>query len=132
MEKPLPVPTPTSQPFWDALRERRVSIQRCRDCKTWVFYPRSNCSHCLSRALEWCEVSGNGTLHAFTIARVPTAPFFEDELPQLLAVVELDEGVRLTTTLVNVEPEDIRIGMRVRPVFEPAGDVTLLRYEPVG
>jgi len=132
MDKPLPVATPTSRPFWDGLRDGVVRIQRCKACEGWVFYPRSHCNHCLSRDLEWVDVTGKGTLHTFTLARVPTAPFFADELPQRLAVVELDEGVRLTSTLVGVEPGAIEIGMRLRPVFETAGDgeTTLLRYEP--
>ena len=63
--------------------------------------------------------------------RQPTSPHFATEVPQQLAVVELDEGVRLTTTLVNVREADIRIGMRLKPYFEPVtDDVTLLRYQP--
>ena len=131
-EKPLPVPTPTSQPFWDALRQHRVRIQHCARCERWVYYPRSHCPYCLGPGLEWRDVSGEGTLYTFTIARTPTAPPFADEVPQKLAVVELDEGPRLTSTLVNVEPEQIKVGMRVRPVFDDLdeAEVTLLRYEP--
>jgi uncharacterized OB-fold protein len=132
MQKPLPVPTPTSKPFWDGLREGKVRLQRCRNCSRWVHYPRSNCPYCLSDDLEWQEVSGNATLYTFTIARRATAPQFQDEVPQKIAVVELDEGMRLTTTLVNVEESAIQVGMRLRPVFEDVQgtDVTLLRYEP--
>ena len=132
VSKPLPVPTPTSRPFWEGLRAREVRIQRCRACGKFVFYPRSNCSFCLSPDLEWQRVEGRGTVYTFTIARRPTAPQFTDEVPQKIAVVELDEGPRLTTTLVNVEPEAIKIGMRVKPFFDdvPGTDVTLLRYEP--
>jgi uncharacterized protein len=130
-DKPLPTPTPTSAPFWDGLKEGVVKLQKCNDCGVWVFYPRSRCSNCLSDSLEWREVSGNGTLYTFTIARQPTSPHFSTEVPQQLAVVELDEGVRLTTTLVNVREADIKIGMRLRPYFEPVtDDVTLLRYQP--
>lgn len=131
-DKPRPVPTPTSQPFWEALREHRVRIQHCATCGHWVHYPRSHCPFCLGTELEWKDVSGEGTLYTFTIARAPTAPAFADEVPQKLAVVELDEGPRLTSTLVNVAPEQIVVGMRVRPVFEDLEDaeVTLLRYEP--
>jgi uncharacterized OB-fold protein len=129
--KPLPTPTPTSAPFWDGLKDGVVRLQRCDDCRGWVFYPRSRCSHCLSDALQWHEVSGAGTLYTFTIARQPTSPHFASEVPQRLAVVELDEGVRLTTTLVNVADADIHIGMRVRPYFDAASDeITLLRYQP--
>jgi uncharacterized OB-fold protein len=86
---------------------------------------------CLSDELDWREVSGAGTVYTFTIARQPTAPPFADDVPQRLAVVELDEGVRLTTTLVDVAPEAIHIGMRVEPVFDHGADgVTLLRFRP--
>lgn len=132
MEKPLPLPTPTSQPFWDGLRERKVRIQRCANCETWIFYPRSHCPTCLTPNPEWHEIAGTGTVYTFTVTRRPTAPMFEDEVPQKIAVVALDEGPHLTTTLVNVEPGDIRVGMRVRPVFDDVEghDITLLRYEP--
>lgn len=132
MEKPLPVPTPVTRPFWDALREHRVRIQHCPHCDEWVYYPRSHCPECLRPDLEWRDVSGEGLLYTYTIARAPTAPPFADDVPQLLAVVELDEGPKVTTTLVNVAPEDIKIGTRVRPVFDDVegADITLLRYEP--
>jgi uncharacterized protein len=130
-DKPLPTPTPTSAPFWTALKDGVVKLQKCDDCGAWVFYPRNRCSNCLSDALRWHEVPGTGTLYTFTITRQPTSPHFASEVPQRLAVVELDEGVRLTTTLVNVRDEDMRIGMRVRPYFDPVSDeITLLRYQP--
>ena len=132
MDKPLPLATPTSRPFWEGLRAGEVRLQRCRDCERWIFYPRSNCPGCLSQALEWSSVSGRGVLHTFTISRIPTAAFFADEVPQKLAVIELDEGVRLTSTLVDVDEDEIEIGMRVEPVFEPTegGEGVLLRYRP--
>lgn len=129
--KPLPQPTPVSQPWWDGLRERQVKLQRCEDCRHWVFFPRSHCNACGSRRLAWLPVSGQGTLYTWTVARVPTLPEFGDEMPQLLAVVELDEGVRLNTTLVGVEPGALRTGLRLRPVFDHRpGSVTLLRFAP--
>ena len=129
--KPIPRPSPTTRPFWDGLNERKVQIQRCDGCDSWVFYPRMRCPSCLSDLLIWREVSGQGVLYTYTLARQPTAPHFADETPQQLAVVELDEGVRMTSTLVNVEPTDIVIGMRLRPYFDQVTDaVTLLRYQP--
>ena len=129
--KPIPRPSTTTRPFWDGLNERKVQIQRCDGCDSWVFYPRTRCPSCLSDQLIWREVSGRGVLYTYTLARQPTAPHFADETPQQLAVVELDEGVRMTSTLVNVEPSDIVIGMRLRPYFDQVTDaVTLLRYQP--
>ncbi|HJO02701.1 MAG TPA: OB-fold domain-containing protein [Acidobacteriota bacterium] len=132
MEKPLPIPTPRTQPFWDALREHQVRLQRCSECQTLIYYPRSHCTHCLSEKLAWEDIGGEGTLYTYTVARRPTHPLFADEVPQLIIVVELEEGVRLTSTLVNGLEEDLEIGMRLKPVFEdiPDHDVTMLRYEP--
>jgi uncharacterized protein len=131
MPKPRPVPTATSQPFWDALGEDRVVLQRCHDCGTWIHYPRARCLHCLSARISWHDVDGDGTVFSFTVALQPTAPPFADEVPQHLAIVELREGVRVSTTLVDVAPNAIRIGMRVAPVFDHGADgITLLRFRP--
>ena len=130
--KPVPRPSSTTRPFWDGLNERKVQIQRCDACDSWVFYPRTRCPSCLSDRLVWRAVSGHGVLYTYTVARQPTAPHFADETPQRLAVVELDERVRVTSTLVNVEPPDIVIGMRLQPYFDQVSDtITLLRYQPV-
>ena len=132
MEKPLPVPTPTSLPFWEGLREHKLRLQRCLDCEKLIHYPRSNCPRCLGTNLDWVEVPGTGVIYTYTIARRATAPQFEDEVPQKIAVVQLDEGPRITTTLVNVDEASIRVGLRVRPVFQDVEgqELTLLRYEP--
>lgn len=133
IDKPLPLATPTSQPYWEGLRQGEVRLQRCRECASWIFYPRSHCPRCLAPDPSWHRVAGTGRLHAYTISRVPTAPFFADEVPQKLAVIELDEGVRLTSTLVEVDEDAIEIGMRVEPVFEATegGESVLLRFRPV-
>jgi len=131
--KPLPHPTEASQPFWDGLKAHQVRIQQCEDCQHWIFFPRAHCPACASRRLAWRDISGEGTLYTYTVARVPTLPEFSDEMPQLLAVVQLDQGPHINTTLVGVAPEALRIGERVRPVFdERPGEATLLRYTPLG
>lgn len=126
--KPLPHPTEISAPYWDGLKAHEVRIQQC-DRGHSLFFPRTHCPVCGSRSLKWSKVSGEGKLYSFTVARIPTMPEFTDEMPQLLAVVELDEGVRINTTMVGVEPEALKIGMEVRPVFDDRpGEVTLLRF----
>src|SRR3954454_338724 len=128
-ERPRPVPIDVTRPFWDGLASDEIRLQRCRRCTSWVFYPRPRCSTCLSDALDWHPVSGRGTVYSYTVARQATHPAFAAEVPQLLAIVELDEGVRMTTTLVGVAPEDVRIGLAVVPVFDHGGDgTTLLRF----
>ena len=129
--KPLPHPTEISQPFWDGLKAHRVRLQQCEACGHWIFFPRAHCPACASRRLAWRDVSGEGTLYAYTVARVPTLPEFTDEMPQLLAVVKFDEGPHVNTTIVGAAPEALKIGARVRPVFdERPGEATLLRFTP--
>ncbi|MCC4117577.1 OB-fold domain-containing protein [Aromatoleum toluclasticum] len=130
MNKPMPVPTEISAPFWNALKEGVLRIPHCTACGHWIFYPRRHCDRCFSHAVEWREVSGAGQLYSYTVARIPTLPDFADEMPQKLAVVELDEGVRINTTLVGLNEDEIRIGMRVKPVFDKvrADGATLLRF----
>jgi uncharacterized OB-fold protein len=130
--RPLPEPTPVSAPFWDGLREHVLRIQYSPSSGRYVFYPRLLAPGTLADDLEWREIDGAATLYTFTVAERPTAAFFADEVPQLLAVVEWDVGPRFSTELVGVDPADINVGMRVRPVFcdYPEAGVTLLRYRP--
>lgn len=130
-QRPLPQPIERTRPFWDGLRERKVRIQYSPSSDQWVFYPRSHAPLTLADDLEWREISGAGTLYTYTIARRPTAAEFAGDEPQIIAVVELDEGPRLTSTLVNVAEDAITVGMRLRPVFDDIDEqTTLLRYEP--
>lgn len=114
--KPMPDPTYISAPFWDGLKAGKVLMQQCGACEKWTFYPRRHCSHCLSSDVEFREVSGEGTLYTYTVARIPTLPEFASSEPQLLAVVELDQGVRINTTLVGLKEDQVKVGMRVKPV----------------
>lgn len=115
--KPMPAPTEISAPFWEGLKAERLLIQQCNACDHWVFYPRRHCPSCLAHDLTWRDVSGGATLYSFTVARIATLPDFADEMPQKLAVVELDEGVRINTTLVGLDESEIKVGMRLQPVF---------------
>ena len=128
--KPMPIQTAISAPFWDGLKAGKILLQHCSACAKWTFYPRRHCSHCLSDQVEFREVTGAGTLYTYTVARIPTLPEFAGPDPQLLAVVELDEGVRVNTTLVGLQESDIEIGMRVKPVRARVSEdgTVLLRF----
>ena len=130
--RPVPEPTPVTRPFWDGLAQHRILVQYSPSLDRYVFYPRALAPGTLADDLEWREISGRGTLYTFTVADRPTAPEWADSLPQLLAIVEWDEGPRFSTELVDVEPDQISIGMRVAPVFcdYPETGITLLRYRP--
>jgi uncharacterized OB-fold protein len=132
MPKPMPVPTPTTRPFWDALREHRIRVQYSPSTGRYVFYPRVLAPGTLADDLQWREISGAGSLYTFTVSYRAVSPHFVEDVPQILAVVQWDEGPRFSTEIVNASPDQLRVGMRVRPVFTayPDVDVTMLRYEP--
>lgn len=130
--RPLPEPTPVSRPFWEALTRHRIQIQYSPSLSRYIFYPRTFAPGTLADDLEWREISGAGVLYTYTVAERPTAPSWADAVPQLLAVVEWDEGPRFSTELVGIAPQEIRVGMPVCPVFcdEQEAGLTLLRYRP--
>ena len=125
---PLPQPTPESKPFFDALKEHRLLIQRCGDCEHAYYYPRPFCPSCLSSAVEWEEASGKGTLYSFVINH-RAAPGFT--APYIIAVVQLEEGPRMMTNLIGVEPDPnmVQCDMPVEIVFDDVdADFTLPRF----
>jgi len=130
MTRPVPLPTPTSQPFWDGLRRHEVWVQFSPSLDAYVFYPRVLAPGTLADDLEWRQISGAGKLVSFAVAERPVAPQFADAVPQLLGVVEWTEGPRFATELVDVDPAALKVGMPVTPVFTdcPDGGATLLRY----
>ena len=129
--KPLPRIDEESRGFWEALARHELYFQRCRDCGTKRFYPRALCTSCLSSATEWVRASGRGTVHTFSVTHQNQVPGFRDELPYVLAIVELEEGVRLMTNVVGCAPDAVRIGMAVEVVFEDVTpEVTLPKFRP--
>ena len=131
--KPLPVPEVETEPFWAACKEHRLDIQQCDGCGTFVFYPRAICPHCHSTSLTWRTSNGVGKVHTFSVVRQSAAPGFRDEVPYVVAVVEIDDagGVQIMSNLVNVDPADVHIGMPVKVRFEDVTpEITLPKFEP--
>lgn len=131
--KPLPTPDPVTQPFWDSLKEHAVKLQRCGGCSQFVFYPRPICPSCMSDDLAWTSVSGRGVVHAFAIPHRHSNPAFGSTAPYVVALVELEEGARLMSNLVDVDPtpEAVTVGMAVEIVYDDVTDsVTLPKFRP--
>lgn len=131
--KPLPKPDPLTEPYWASVRRKAMEVQRCDDCGAHVFYPRGLCPHCGSRALRWTAVSGRGKIYAFTIVHRPTMSAFKADAPYIVALVELDEGCRLMTNIVNVspDPQSVKIGMEVEVSYvEATAAITLPVFRP--
>lgn len=131
--KPSPVPTPASLPFWEGCRAGELRLQRCAGCGRHVLYPRPRCPHCHSDQLEWVRASGRGKLHSYVISHLP-APGWEGDLPYVIAVVELEEGPRMLSSLVGVppQPERLSLDMPLAVVFERRGEEVLPLFQPAG
>lgn len=126
----LPVLTAESREFWEGCRRRELVIQRCRQCATFRHYPRPMCPRCNSTETEWVKVSGRGKLYSWTVVHHPVHPAFA-EVPYIVAIVELEEGVRLITNIVDCLPEELYGSMPVEVVFETVSqDFVLPMFRP--
>ena len=132
-ERAMPAPTPETRPFWDGCAARELRIQFCDDCARHYFYPRPACPRCGSAAVRWVRASGDATLYSYVISH-RAAPGYEDAVPYAIAVVELAEGPRMTTSIVGIEntPENLKLDMPLEVAFEPRGDVVLPVFRPAG
>jgi uncharacterized OB-fold protein len=137
-EQVLPAPAPFVLPevkqFWDATAEGRLLLPRCVECAAVIWYPRPFCPQCASTRVEWIEASGHGTVYSFTVNRrgVADLPAYRDAGVYVLAYVELDEGPRVMTNVVDCDPDGVRIGQRVEVVFHDTGQGTALpRFRPI-
>lgn len=127
--KPLPTIDPGTRPFWDAAKDHRLMIPKCRNCGEYHFYPRELCPHCHSDELDWTDVSGRGEIYSFTIARRPAGPAFADDVPYIIAMIKLDEGPRMLTNLKVDDVETVNIGDAVQVHFEDVtDDITLPKF----
>ncbi len=125
----VPVIKPAMRPFFAAARRRELVVQRCRACGTLRFPARSVCAHCLGRNAEWVPVSGRGEVFSFNVMHRVYHPAFADQVPYAVVLIQLDEGPRMISRLAGVAAHEIRIGMRVRVVFEDLDDeVTLPEF----
>jgi uncharacterized protein len=119
----VPRPTPEAREFWEGAARGELRIQRCNACGLHQHYPRMLCSHCSSLDLAWVTASGRGTVYSFTVIRQNGVPPFNERLPFVVALVELEEpGARILAAMPDCPPEDARIGMPVVAAFRPAGD----------
>ena len=104
---PVPQPTPETKPYWEGLRQGKLMIQRCKKCHKAYFYPRPVCPHCHSWEIEWFQASGKGKLYSYNINYRP--PPYMGTAPTVIAMVELEEGPRLMSNLIEVEPDPGKI-----------------------
>ena len=130
-KKPLPTPDELSQPFWEAAKQHKLVVQRCQECSYFNHPPRLACDACQSQQLQFEPVSGQGTIYTFTVMHQPNIAGFEDQIPYVNILVELEEQPLLfmVSNLPDSEKDKVRIGGRVEVYFEDVNDeITLPQF----
>lgn len=131
-KKPLPQPTPWSKPFWDGCKRRELLIQKCKDCQNPNFYPKLFCPNCLSLNLEWVKASGRGKVYSYTVVYSYQPTEFSEDVPYIVAVIDLQEGVRMMSNIVGCPPEAVKCDIEVEVVFDDVTEeITLPKFKPV-
>lgn len=130
--RPRPNPDALTRPYWEAAKAHRLDLPRCDACGQWHFYPRSLCPHCGSNAITWATASGRGTVYSATQVQRAPSPAFADKVPYAVAVIALEEGPHLMSSVVNCDAAAVHIGQRVRATFlDLDDDTTLPVFEPL-
>lgn len=117
----LPEPDAFTRPYWDAAADGQLLIRRCGDCGKAHHYPREFCPHCWSEDVTWERASGHATLYTWSVVHRNDLPPFGSRVPYVAAVVDLAEGPRMMTELVDCGEGELRIGMAVEVAFREAG-----------
>lgn len=115
-----PPVSPVAEPFWEATREKKLLLQWCTACGHAIYYPREACPTCLGRDLEWRESPGRGRVYTYTVEYRPQNPNMP--APYTVALVELEEGVRVMTNVVGCPPEEVLVDMPVTVTWEELSD----------
>ena len=129
--KPMPQMSGTTKAFYDFCQQGELRFQRCSDCGNWRHVPRPVCPECGSWQWAWQKSSGRGKVFTWTVVERPMHPQFADNLPYAPVVIELEEGVRMVSWLVDCKPADIRRHMAVSVVFDAvSAELTLPTFKP--
>ena len=130
-EKLLPRINEMSRPYWEGAKRHELLLQKCQECGHYRYPPGETCPSCLSDKLEWVKVSGRGSVYTWTVFHQAYHPAYKDDIPYAVVVVELEEGPRMITNLMDCRIEDIKVGMPVEVVFDDVTEeVSLPKFRP--
>ena len=128
-QKPLPVITEENRPFWEGCKRGVLLLQYCEACGRYQFYPRLYCMQCGASTLHWEQASGRGVIYSYTIISQDKSPEFGYDTPYNVAIIELEEGPRLMSNIVDATPADLRVELPVTVVFDAISDtISLPRF----
>jgi uncharacterized OB-fold protein len=130
--RPRPKLERDTKGYWEALRNHQLVIQRCLECQAFRHHPRPMCPECHSLNFEWAPVSGRGTVYSYSIVTQLLHPYWADRIPYNVVLVELEEGIRIVSSLVDCPNQSIQIGMPVTVVFEDVSEeISLPMFKPL-
>ncbi|MFQ5420333.1 MAG: Zn-ribbon domain-containing OB-fold protein [Anaerolineae bacterium] len=131
IDKPTPPIDAWTEPFWTAVRQEKLLLQFCPHCREHIFYPRRYCPTCLAEDMTWVEAAGRGKVYAFTVVQNNAPSAFLPDMPFVIGIVILNEGVRMMSNIVGCDPETIYSEMPVVVTFEKLNDdMTLPKFKP--
>jgi uncharacterized OB-fold protein len=129
--KPVPIPAPESVPYWKAAKEHRLELPKCNACGKFWFPPSQSCPHCLAADFAFKPVSGRGKVFSFVTFHRVYHPAFANEVPYVVALVELEEGPRLVSNIVGIPVDKVACEMPVKVVFDDVSeDVSVPKFQP--
>ena len=130
--RPVPDTRNAGAKYWAAAAKGVLLVPKCVACARTFWHPRPRCPHCGSDRVDWIASAGKGAIHTFTVVRQASDPFFRTQLPYAVAMIDLDEGVRVMTNVVQTPLDALHIGMRVEVLFEEAADgVAIPLFRPL-
>lgn len=130
--KTLPTPTPETAAYWQGCKEHQLLIQSCADCGHMQFYPRSICTKCMSKNIDWVEASGKATIISYTVMHRSVSKAYCVDGPQVLAIVRLEEGPQMMSHIVDCDEENLSIAMTVEVSFEDwSEEITVPVFKPI-
>ena len=133
-KKPLPraLHPELTKPFWEAAKRRELIIPRCKSCGELFWYPRELCPNCAAMNIEWQRVTGKGRVYTFTVVRQPQDAEFNEDVPYIYAIIQMDEGIRMISNVVGCPVEDVKIDMPVEVTFDDVTpEWTLPKFKPI-
>jgi len=130
-DKPLPQIGPDNKDFWEGCRRHILQIQKCRDCGQPRWPSSFLCPFCLSKNTELFAAAGRGKVYSYVVYHVAYDPSFQDDLPYVVALVEMEEGFRLLTNIVHCDPQAVHCGMAVEISWDDVTkSVSLPKFRP--
>lgn len=124
----VPAPTEHGLPYWKSVRNHQLKFLRCEECGSWINYVKLLCPSCGSRELSWNVCSGKGKLYSYSILHRASSPAFKEKTPYVLAIVELEEGIKMMSHLINCDLAQVDVDMEVEVVFDDVDEQISVPY----